>query len=373
MRYRPAEQGFCVRPAGAVGCVLLGLRRPRLLYPDLERPAVFGDAVDGVHEQVLKLCTGWLAPSSTSTRCVEALRYAALEKLQRPGLRQLLDRGTPQGGDPVQPGGAQRLLDPRAGQHAAIADQHHVAQPEALLQLGDLGGHGGRVGGVAFKHLDRNRTTIGGTQQADHQLPPVAATVSAVTVTGQWTTAALEIGGGHVVEHQRAVLEVTACELVFDERLLAAEPVEGGVDFACGDTAEAQCFPQQVGSGFAVEHARGGQFGSRVEQPGDDEPQRQVAAALGRAAGQQVVEADAPGGGQRSEDVAMRQRPADLEAGLADRGQRIATQRGAQGLDAFDRQLGEVGQRAVLDLAVLAIGLRGGRPNSDRSISGISA
>ena len=69
----------------------------------------------------------------------------------------------------------------------------------------------------------------------------------------------------------------------------------------------------------------------------------------------------------------MRQRPADLEAGLADRGQRIATQRGAQGLNAFERQLREVGQRAVLDLAVLAIGLRGGRPNSDRSISGISA
>ena len=53
----------------------------------------------------------------------------------------------------------------------------------------------------------------------------------------------------------------------------------------------------------------------------------------------------------------MRQRPADLEAGLADRGQRIAAQRGAQGLDAFERQLREVGQRAVLDLAVLAIGL----------------
>jgi hypothetical protein len=112
-----------------------------------------------------------------------------------------------------------------------------------------------------------------------------------------------------------------------------------------------------VACGFTVEHSRGGQLRRRVEQPGDDEPQRQVATALWRTAGQQVVEADAPGSAQSSEDMAMRQRPADLEAGLADWGQRITAQRGAQGLDTLERQLGEVGQRAVLDLAVLAIGL----------------
>ena len=270
---------------------------------------------------------------------------------------QLLDRRPPQGGDPVQPGGAQCLIDPRAGQHAAVADQHHVAQPEALLQLGDLRGHGGWIGGVAFEYLDRDRTTIRGTQQADHQLRPVAAAVSAVTVTCQWTAAAFEIGRCHVVEHERAVLEVAPCELVFDEALLAAEPVQGGVDFASADAAEADGFPQRVTGGFAVEHPRGGQFRCRVEQPSDDEPQRQVAAALGCAAGQQIVEVDAPGGGQGRKHVAMRQRPADLEAGPADRGQRITAQRGAQSINALDRQLGEVGQRAVLDLAVLAVGL----------------
>ena len=212
----------------------------------------------------------------------------------RPVFRQLLDRRAAQRGDPVEPGRAQRLLDPRAGQHAAVADQDHVAQPEALLQLGDLGGDGGWIGGVAFEHLDRHRTTIRGTQQADHQLRPVAAAVAAVAVAGQRTAAALEIGGGDVVEHQCAVLEMTACELVFDERLLAAEPVEGGVDLAGGDAAEAKGFAQRVAGGGGVEHARGGQFGRRIEQPGDDERQRQVAAALGRAAGQQLVEADAP-------------------------------------------------------------------------------
>jgi hypothetical protein len=80
------------------------------------------------------------------------------------------------------------------------------------------------------------------------------------------------------------------------------------------------------------------------------------ARSLWRAAWQQLVEADAPCGDKRGEDVAMRQRPADLEAGLADRGQRIAAQGSAQGLNALDRQFGEVGQGAVLDLAVLAVG-----------------
>lgn len=50
MRYRDVQQAFFVRRAGAVGCVMLGLRRPRLLHFDLEGSAVFGDAVDGVQQ-----------------------------------------------------------------------------------------------------------------------------------------------------------------------------------------------------------------------------------------------------------------------------------------------------------------------------------
>jgi hypothetical protein len=44
-----------------------------------------------------------------------------------------------------------------------------------------------------------------------------------------------------------------------------------------------------------VEHPRCRQLRRRVEQPGDDQRQCQVAAALGRSAGQQVFEADTPG------------------------------------------------------------------------------
>src|ERR1700712_5144566 len=169
-----------------------------------------------------------------------------------------------------------------------------MAQPEALLQFGDLRRDGGWIGGVAFEHLDRDGTTIGGTQQADHQLRPVAAAVAAIAVMGQRTATALEIGGGDVVEHERAVLQMAARELVLDEGLLAAEPVEGGVDLAGGDAAEAEGFAQRMTGGGAVEHARCCQFGRWVEQPGDDERPCQVTAALGRAAGQQVVEAMRP-------------------------------------------------------------------------------
>jgi hypothetical protein len=52
----------------------------------------------------------------------------------------------------------------------------------------------------------------------------------------------------------------------------------------------------------------------------------------------------------------MRQRTADLKAFAADRGESLAAQGGTQSFDALDRQLGEVGEGAVLDLAVLAVG-----------------
>ena len=70
------------------------------------------------------------------------LRHVAVIEqrgLQRPAFgRELLDRRSPQCGNPIQTGRAQCLLDPRAGQHAAVADHHHALQLEALLQLVDL-------------------------------------------------------------------------------------------------------------------------------------------------------------------------------------------------------------------------------------------
>ena len=62
-----------------------------------------------------------------------------------------------QGGDPVEPGGAQILVDARLGDHAAIADQHDVVDGEAALQLRNLIGERLGIAGVAFEHLDGDR------------------------------------------------------------------------------------------------------------------------------------------------------------------------------------------------------------------------
>ncbi len=277
------------------------------------------------------------------------------ENCSAPASCQLPDRRAAQRGDPVEPGRAQGLLDARGGEHAAVADQDHVAQPEALLQLGDLSRDGGRIGGIALEHLDRDRTAVRGTEQADHQLRPVATAVAAVAVACQRTAASLEVGGGDIVEHQHAVFEMAASQRVFDERLLAAEPVEGGVDLAHGDAAEAKGLTQRVAGGGAVEHPGGGQLGRRIEQPSDDESQRQIAPALRGTAWQQVIEADAPGDGERGQDVAVREGAADFETAVADASQFVATQQGAEQFDPFAGPIGQIGQCAIFGLAGLAV------------------
>ena len=167
----------------------------------------------------------------------------------------------------------------------------------------------------------------------------------------------LQVGRGDVVEHQRAFLQMAAGEAVLDEGLLRAQPVEGSVDLAHRNGAEAQGLAEGMAGRGGVEHARGGEFGGGVEQPGDDQCENEIALASRRAAREQVIKADPTRGGQRGEDMAVRQGAADFEAALAGRDEFVAAQRGAQRLDFLVRPGGEIGQRAGFDLAVLAVAL----------------
>src|SRR6185437_7577937 len=75
-------------------------------------------------------------------------------QLQRALLDQRFDLRGAQCADPVQLPGAHLVADAGVGEHAPIPDQTHPGQPEPGFDLGDLGGQGVGVGGVALEHLD---------------------------------------------------------------------------------------------------------------------------------------------------------------------------------------------------------------------------
>ena len=89
-----------------------------------------------------------------------------------------------------------------------------------------------------------------------------------------------------------------------------------------------------MAGGDGIQHPRGRQLGCRLEQAGDDQGQRQIAAALRRAARQQRVERDAARRAERGEHVAVRQCADDFHR-LGGGQQFVATQYGAELLNAL--------------------------------------
>ena len=120
-------------------------------------------------------------PLAGKIGCGNAGHVALVEQreLQGAGLQQRLDRRRAQGSDPVQAGGLDIVGDARLGDHAAIADQDHMVEVEALLEFLDLCRQRHRVGCVAVEDLDRNRAAVGGTEQAIDDLQRAAAAVAA--------------------------------------------------------------------------------------------------------------------------------------------------------------------------------------------------
>jgi len=185
-------------------------------------------------------------------------------------------------------------------------------------------------------------------------LRTIAPVVSAVAISRQFAAASFQVGGGDIVEQQGAVLEVAAGQGGFDEVLLAAQPIQRGVNLPGGDRAQPQHLAQRMTGGGGIQHPRGSQLGRRVEQAGDDQRECQITSALRRATGQQGIEFDAACGGEGGEDVAMGKRSDDLNS-IGGGKQLLAAQHGAQLLDAFGRPVGEILEGSLLGLAVLAV------------------
>jgi hypothetical protein len=107
--------------------------------------------------------------------------------------------------------------------------------------------------------------------------------------------------------------------------------------------------------GCLAQLARGRELGCRLDHPGDDQRQRQPGQPLGPAR-QQPVEAELLGHAEHRRDMAVRQGALDRQP-LRRRHHGLALEDPAQRFDLGRRPAREIGERARLDLAVIAIAL----------------
>jgi len=209
-----------------------------------------------------------------------------------------------------------------------------------------------RVGGIAFKYLDRYRTAIGGTQQTVDDLQFALLAVARVAEARQLAASAFKPGRGDVVEHQRPGREVAAGERGLDRALAGAEPVEGAVELDFVDRTQPEQPTQARGGGGGGQLACGGELGGGRDQAAGNQRHRQWRQALVGRLAEQPVETNRPDRAQHRGGVTVRQRAADADAVRSDGD--AALQQRAKTLDQRGRPSGEIGQGALSDPAILA-------------------
>ena len=180
----------------------------------------------------------------------------------------------------MQPGGGQVLIDAGLGDHAPVADQNDLSDPEPVAHLAHLARQGHRIRGVAGKHLDGHRAALGRAEHAVDHLWPVAAVVAGIAQLRQFAGRAFEVAGGDVEHHQPAFGEMAPGELAFDGGLAPTEPVHAVVELVHGGALDTE----QGGEGCAAFRAQfplQAQLGAGAQQAADDQGQRQAALAAG--------------------------------------------------------------------------------------------
>jgi hypothetical protein len=103
--------------------------------------------------------------------------------------------------------------------------------PKRCLSFGKLVAERRWIAGVAFEHLDCDRTSGGRAQNSEHDLHFVTATASADDQSAQARSSGLDITRTHVIEHQRPVAQILSRQCRRDRSLCRAQPIERGVDF----------------------------------------------------------------------------------------------------------------------------------------------
>ena len=144
-------------------------------------------------------------------------------------------------------------------------------------------------------------------------------------------------------------------QALLDGVLALEQPVHGVEEVVFVEVREAEDRGQGIGSGGGLEAAGGGELGAGVSETGDDQSHHQIALGTGRT--QAAIEADLAQGAEEGGDVAVGLGANDVEGGLEVRDGGALLEQDTKTLDQFGRPLGEVGEGAFLDLAVLAVGL----------------
>src|ERR1700726_3028073 len=231
-----------------------------------------------------------------------------------------------------------------------------MVESEALLQLGHLTGEGRRVCGAAGEDLDCHGTAVAGAEQPIDDLPFAAFAVTAGAELGERTAAAFQVARRHVVEHQCAAAEMSFGEGRLDRRLAYRQPVEGPIELVLIDQPETELLAKAGSRGVRRQRPGGGKLGPGIEDATDHQGQDEVAAAVAVRA-EQPIEADLARGAEGRVDMTMRQRADDGNGILVLGNNGAAFEQCLEAGDPLVRPVGEVQERALLDLARLAVAL----------------
>jgi hypothetical protein len=129
------------------------------------------------------------------------------------------------------------------------------------------------------------------------------------------------------------------------------------VEFVLVGRIQMEEIAEAVVEGVGVEAASGREFGSRIENAGDDHGDDEIAIAAGNRI-EDGVQTEFAERSENGSDVAVRKGAGDAE-GVRQGGNRSGEGAGQSGAESFDLtrgEMGEVGEGAGLDLAVLAVG-----------------
>jgi hypothetical protein len=180
----------------------------------------------------------------------------------------------------------------------------------------------------ALEHLDRRRAAVRRADEAIDDLGRARLAVARVAELGQRAAAALEVGGRHVVEHERPLLEVAAGQRPLDPLLASEQPVERPVERVLVRALD----PEHGGERRLGEGARHRQLGAGGDHTLDDHRHTQRPLPRGPPV-EQPGQLKPPGQRQQRLDVTRRQRALDAEA-LVERDEALAPERRPHQLDA---------------------------------------